>query len=830
MNMWRSGQTRLCRSLSRTERFRRSFCNNQWGVTGRFGYQGINDRAFSTGNHGSESYLGRNAAENDFDRFLENLTDRAPYLSLRKFVEAVDRLEMRLKNIDPCDYEGYHQSIQLLMNICSQFGNVQGAELTERLLMLTSNKGLSVAVNGPSKQMYTIAINAWTKIQTPYHGDLMPITRAQQILEFMMEEHEKSTAEFDEKNKSNVFIDSPKPDVVHYTTLLQGLANANSRQATVLATRVLFHVEQYSGILDALKKNDSDDLELADLDPNLVPDRQCYNTVLYCLSRYFLNHKDVRQGYRPDFIITRMKAMIQRMQRISSILNNDNYMPNTRSYNLLLQAFTRPRIRDTFDVIETEKILMKMFDQAENTLAMKGLTLDDLQDNSSIIEELQEHSVFPNIKSYNSIINAWSHNRSSHRLERVMEILRALITKPVADTKVPIDESITNHPLLQFIEPDSVTLNSTLTCVARSGPKDAGKRSEKILNALMGTGSPSVIGLKESRSSSRIYLSPDIISYNIVIKAYAECDDVSRAEELLDHLVKEGRANPSLKPDANSFNAVIQGWSNSSDVNCGEKAEAIFNRCIERFEETDYDALLPSASYYNYLVRAWCQQALNSGDELSYNKAIEVLNEMRNRGFSPTTDLHNKLLSIPHTISVKDGRDESRLKMARLGRAVLLAEVEKESDRTNLNIFSFNHVIKGFQGFSRARHRRECIFAIIDTFNVISNSQICKPNDQTFIQVFKGIQLSLDKDFNDRGRLCEDLFRECCESGQLTNATIRICQASNMLPKESILKLEACRSDSKSPCGPLTVYNLPFEWSSNRRSGQNQRYMNKKKY
>ena len=75
------------------------------------------------------------------------------------------------------------------------------------------------------------------------------------------------------------------------------------------------------------------------------------------------------------------------------------------------------------------------------------------------------------------------------------------------------------------------------------------------------------------------------------------------------------------------------------------------------------------------------------------------------------------------------------------------------------------------------------------------------------------------EDTNDRARVCEEIFRKCCESGLLTNAVIRI--VVNMLPSDSLRRLEGCKTNIEP--GGLTVYNLPSEWSENRRVGQNER-------
>jgi hypothetical protein len=102
---------------------------------------------------------------------------------------------------------------------------------------------------------------------------------------------------------------------------------------------------------------------------------------------------------------------------------------------------------------------------------------------------------------------------------------------------------------------------------------------------------------------------------------------------------------------------------------------------------------------------------------------------------------------------------------------------------------------------------------------MICQADNCNPNDQSYIHLLRAIQSSLLDDTRDRSILCEEIFRNCCEAGLLTNATLKILE--NLLPQQSMQRLNACRISSGS--GQLTVYDLPPEWSDNRRVGQNQR-------
>ena len=154
--------------------------------------------------------------------------------------------------------------------------------------------------------------------------------------------------------------------------------------------------------------------------------------------------------------------------------------------------------------------------------------------------------------------------------------------------------------------------------------------------------------------------------------------------------------------------------------------------------------------------------------------------------------------------------------------------------------------------------KRAAFFGAADTFNVLcargggygeGGAAAERPDDQTFILMMKVVQTLLPTTPSSEGgsgssgegcsgataertEICEDLFRTACEAGVLTNAVLRVVE--NVLPVGSWKRLEACRttdtvsggsgnSGSSGSGSPLTVYDLPTEWSSKRREKQNRR-------
>lgn len=791
----------------------------------------------------TEAAADRSVLQYEFHQLLNELSHKVldmGYEDLKKCREDLEDIIKRLveKDIYLKGENGdvFLTTIQKLMSQCSFLGSVDGAELAEQYLtmVLKSNlKSSSTVVLShhekeddksdymivvPTKEMYTIVMDAWAKAQKSQsirnsRDGLMPARRAKQILDFMWEEY-----------RTRPSGQSVKPDVIHYTSLLQALANASSKKATQMALNLLKEVEKISGLNDFIqgKKN------MTEMDPNLVPDRTIYNTVLYCLSRYFQSRDDAEgRSHSVQYVMGLMKEMMNKMELLAEKLNDDSWMPNTRTYNMLLMACSK-KVHGGGK--EAEKILEEMLQKIESKHFVEDATATTMTISLTGSEsrlDLYENSVIPNVQSYNNVINAWSHDKSENAPERAESILKALLRRRNQhDLATEEQDSMINHPLVNSINPDVVTFNLVLNAWARSNQLQSGERAERMLNFMAGYSMQDKVTLIP-RNEMKINLDdigvePDVISYNSTMNAWLKSGHESaanRAEELLNRLMNEYQNTGSIIPNDISFSTVMQAWSKSSDPNCGARAEILFDRLTELHRISGHETLIPSESCYTSLLAAYCNEAVIACKEESFQNAMNTLHRMQDEGgHTPKSSHNNMVLSVPSKIS---GNESIRFNVATKAKSLLIeSQMDTGGDPgSSLDTYSFNHVIKAFQDYKDDFRRRESLFSALDTFNMLCEVDYCEPNDQTYIHLLKAIQSSLVDDSRDRVVLCEEIFRKCCESGLLTNAALKIIE--NLLPRQSIQRLEACRISSDP--GPLTVYNLPPEWSENRRVGQNQR-------
>ena len=779
----------------------------------------------------------------DMKIILSDLYDAAFTMNITDIKHALSTLESNVTPyMDECYDDNYQlqdlylNTVQRLMSRCAHLANVDGAECSERLLSMVLHDGpttkwkedgssnddndVAVAIDAatshgalhPTKQMFTIAMEAWANVKVfPRHKNAnssLPAERAAQILDYMWEEYQQiQTLEKDSTHAGSSA--SMKPDVIHYTSVLQAYANSMSKKSIHNALDLLKKLEQKCGLDVWFQQENESNFSLNELDPNLVPDRTCYNTILYCLSRYHRCLNDVSEKYihSHSYILGEMNHILKKMEKLARLFRDETWMPNTRSYNLLLMAQK--------DGKEAEAILMEMLHKAESLLSKDSFPGGN-PDNLHLIgdvHDLQEETVLPNVKSYNAVLNSSDPNRAQ-------EILVSMLLENPSSFH---GKEITNHPIVNFISPDLVSFNTVLSAWAESGVTDAGEKAEGIIRFMEG-GPKSLLGISPKAIIKRQYqdhngvsafIAPDVISYNMIIKAWMKSgsrDAAEKAEKILQNMIDRGgdvaeSGSVAIIPTHISFSMVMNAWAQTNHSDCGNRAQAIFDKM----------SIPPNDQCFRSLILAWCNQANITGNEECLDKALQLLRDMYlEHDFTVDTYLVNKVLSIPNQLS--NPLESSKYSMVCKVRQLFEDMVNADQSTGPFDVFSFNHLIKAFLNFTDEDFQSDALFTAINTFNSLCEQDNVVPNSQTYICMFKILQQYLEKDVIVRSTICEELFRKCCESGLLTNAVLRIIE--KLLPQKSLSRLEACRiNDIK---GPLTVYDLPSDWSKNRRVGQNQ--------
>ncbi len=726
----------------------------------------------------------------------------------------IDNSEIRIFN----QYQITEQNIEYihkLMTACTNYKSIEGAELTLRLLMsVTYNAGRKNNVGeivhyGPTSKMYTIAMNSWTQLsffvennddhhnteeykkirkRQDEHMDqeeeeeeedlyLYLSQRALQVLDFMWMEYDKNMAT------------SIKPDIIHYTIVLSALAKTSSRKAIHLAHSLLQDAEEKAGLQYLLDDDDDDGTsengansedkqsttttDQNKFDANLVPDRLCYNIVLHLWSRYYSVKSDQKSSSStsvvyPSEIYQNMQDIISKMQRLKVVLDDDNWLPSTKSYNYLLQALSNFRnFRNSVE--EAENILRLMYDHHHQGTA-------DYEYIGNHHKNLDENHAVPNIYTFNALLLAYAsiENCSEQITRRGQSVLSGLIR----------GGDILTYPAIPHVRPNIVTINAYLKLLANSSWSYAAEEARDVLMFLMCN---------------------DEHTRNFKYQSFSSILDDPISRNMLSEL--------QLRPDDITVSTVLHAIANSkTQRDCG----VVANEIMTQLQEND-PAFTFTESIYSGAVKVWVNQAKLHNDGAFFFEAEDALKEMENQGHRPTIELYNSVLSL----SSLEFRDEAeKLNVAIRCRTILsrlMDNTTNDSPNFQPNIYSFNHIIKACSRFHDTKNMKFGFFTALDTFNALNQSTYCDANEQTYIHMFKVLQ-NLVTDEAECIALCEELFQKCCQAGLTTNAVLRIIE--NILPKTSLRRLSDCKKD---PEKKLVVNNLPSEWSTNRRVGQNKR-------
>jgi hypothetical protein len=798
---------------------------------------------------------------------------------------------------EDCGLQGNTFSLHRIMSLCSQLSTVRGAELAERVLWLaigddsdssknnidgerslsrglnplTPDANLDGKVNQktilptPTREMYTMAIQAWAAVATHYgrqsskqpkYDRINPdvrisnvntniaseaANRALQILDFMWEEYHRRSQQKNIFGDPNVRYqrymqrlstnDDPfnrrrpvPPDTVHYTAVMDAIAgDIKSGDAPYQVDRLMKQMEELSGIDEMRSKIESSETcnkplhleQWLHLDRDLIPDRVCYHSLLnaWCRNRVVPIREKVKA----------MRQYIKKMETWAMVLQDEKLKPNTKTYNLLIMAYGVHSLEQDLTLQhgqEAENILKEMISLHVAKKSKGGLGDDADDDNGD--------STLPNIKSYNGVINAWAMDSTKIgsvgplRAERILMALIQNLTTPTpsrGDLDIPITTSVV---------PDIATFNSVITTWAKSNMHDAGYRAEKLLRYLHGTPVPltdkSFLQNKLENDITKsivLNIQPDAITFNAVVNAWCQSEGseaANKAFDLLSFMIKEYTSgNDRYKPTVTSISATINKLGHSDEVGQGDKAYYLLTALL-RLQKNDKDHFPLSRQCFSRFIEICSSKASikKVGD-----KALFALHHLQEH-FSPTIDEYNNTLAAL-TIDIDSNADEAHITVMKAQTLLLDIMNNFERDKLNAapNIHTFHHALRACNHPNVNNGKVPAHIIAMTTFRHLERLHYCRPDSQTFVLMFKivGHRAKALRHQDDFVQLCDQLFESCCDEGLLTNSVLKIIY--NNLPVLASRLNEQFRKGADN--STLSVTDLPSDWSSHRRKGQNQK-------
>ncbi|KAJ3705792.1 hypothetical protein LUZ61_009497 [Rhynchospora tenuis] len=186
------------------------------------------------------------------------------------------------------------------------------------------------------------------------------------------------------------------------------------------------------------------------------------------------------------------------------------------------------------------------------------------------------------------------------------------------------------------ISPDVYTYGICIDCCARVNQADLGfVLLGRLLKDRLMVFTPFLKGLcRDNRITEaaamvfdkmpKLGCTPDVISYNTLIKGYCSAGKISSATELLEKMIGEWG---EYKPSVITFSTVIDGL-------CKEGA---VNKAFDLFEQMRSLGVLPNTVTYSTLINGLCKQG-------AIEKALKLLDCMASKGLEPNVVTYNTLV------------------------------------------------------------------------------------------------------------------------------------------------------------------------------------------
>lgn len=351
---------------------------------------------------------------------------------------------------------------------------------------------------------------------------------------------------------------------------------------------------------------------------------------------------------------------------------------NTRSYNLVINAWAKSQRRDSFSrahallhEMETStrvKPDLLTYSGVISSIA-KSKKSNDAKKAEVVLRELDRHNVSPDNIIYNQVINIHSKSGvrgSAERCEKLLVVMQGLAND--GNDKVA---------------PDVRTYNLVLSAWANEkGPKEA----EEVLQRL------------ESHKS--IY--PNSISYITCMDAYARVGDAHNNLRVLSMMEKSfEKGNKSAKPTRRAYTSALNALAKSGRGDAGARAEALVNKMEKLYQAGETD-MKPDTTVYNILIN--CHKS-------SATRAEKILYKMGKRDVVSYT-------SVINAYSTQGGEKAAKRAQS------LLDEMQKNDVEPNVQTFNGAITAWSRSGSSTAAKKAEGLLKKMEELQIKPSAKV----------------------------------------------------------------------------------------------------------
>ncbi len=351
---------------------------------------------------------------------------------------------------------------------------------------------------------------------------------------------------------------------------------------------------------------------------------------------------------------------------------------NTRSYNLVINAWAKSQRRDSFTRAHALLHQMEASTRVEPDLLSysgvissiaKSKRSNDAKKAEVVLRELDRYNVAPDNVIYNQVINIHSKSvarGAAERCEKLLDVMHGL-------AKDGNDK----------VAPDVRTYNLVLSAYANEkGPKEA----EEVLQRL------------ESHKS----IHPNSISYITCMDAYARVGDAHNNIRILSMMEKSfEKGNKNAKPTRRAYTSALNALAKSGRGDAGARAEALVNKMEKLYKAGEID-MKPDTTVYNILIN--CHKS-------SATRAEKILYKMGKRDVVSYT-------SVINAYSTQGG--ETAAKRAQS----LLDEMQKNDVEPNVQTFNGAITAWSRSGSSTAAKKAEGLLKKMEELQIKPSAKV----------------------------------------------------------------------------------------------------------
>ena len=419
---------------------------------------------------------------------------------------------------------------------------------------------------------------------------------------------------------------------------------------------------------------------------------------------------------------------------------NEKIKPNTIAFTSAIDAWSQSSDRRA--PYKAEKLLEQMLELYNNESVDFG---DDVRPNSitfdsvlhafsrsnkharsaeSVLEKMDyfrrnsDWDVKPNVVSFTNVVNAWI-NEKGKNAQRAQEVMERM-------------EEIYQLTKDKDLKLNTIIMNSVMDGWAK---ESNWKKAMAILHRMEELYEKTPNYLREKNNPTEI-IKPNIISYNIALKALVNGKQIKKAQSLF--LQMQSFTDEDQMPNTRTYNTILSGYSLISPSKSSEsqnitkdaatKATLILTKQISLFKEG------------NIRVKP---------DTVSFTTCMNVI--AKSKTYPNKAKKSKEILDLMWDL--KKGENSK----------------EQPNDHFSPNIITYNTVLNAaaFSAFTDEAEIKEAFLVALSTFNELRNlnDTSIQPDEVTYGNMLKICANLLPRSHPQRNNLAKELWRGACESG-----------------------------------------------------------------